>query len=78
MELDEQRYIKGFNHGYLLAKHEPDLAAQLTEQPNAHSEYFQGLTYGKQEYDKELREWANSFSRNGQAKGGRDESHKER
>jgi len=59
----EQHFIKGFNHGYLLAKHEPELAAKLTAQPNSHNEYFNGLVGGKQEYEKEAQEWAKSFSR---------------
>ena len=68
----EQQYIKGFNNGYLLSKHEPDLAAQLTANPNDHSEYFKGLVSGKQEYEKEVREWSKSFSKGTPAKDERD------
>lgn len=73
----DQKYIKGFNNGYVLAKHEPDLMAQLTANPNEHSEYFKGLLAGKDEYDKEMREWAKSFSKNHPEKDDRD-IHKER
>lgn len=59
----EQRYIKGFNHGYLLAKHEPELLTKITVRPNEQSDYFNGLVGGKEEYEKEVREWAKGFSR---------------
>jgi hypothetical protein len=64
----DQQYTRGFNDGYLLAKHEPQLAAQLTAQPNDHNDYFAGLVGGKQEYEKEVREWSKSFSKGGPAK----------
>jgi len=61
----EQQYIKGFNHGYLLAQHEPDLAAKIVSHKNGHSEYFKGLASGKQEYDMEkTREKLKGVSRN--------------
>jgi len=72
MEEQEQLYIKGFNNGYLLAKHEPALAAQLAVNDNAHNAYFGGLIGGKAEYEKEIREWSKSFSRNSSAKDDRD------
>jgi len=73
----DPQYLKGFNNGYLLAKHEPQLAAQLTAQPNDHNEYFKGLVGGKAEYEKEAREWAKSFSKGAPEKDDRD-IHKER
>ncbi len=67
MEQEEQtvdpQYLKGFNNGYLLAQHEPGLAAKLAAHPNPNNEYFSGLMSGKEEYDKEAREWAKGFSR---------------
>lgn len=77
MDTQEQQYIKGFNNGYLLAKHEPQLAAQLTAQPNNHSEYFKGLVGGKQEYEKESKELAKSFSKGAPSRNDRD-MHRER
>ena len=68
----EQRYTKGFNNGYLLAKHDPALAAQLSVRPNDHSAYFKGLMGGKEEYEKEVREWAQSFSKGSPTKDHRD------
>lgn len=76
-EQEEQNYIKGFNNGYLLAKHEPDLAAKLIATPNEQNPYFKGLSSGKQEYEKEVREWAKSFSKGTPAKDDRGH-HKER
>jgi len=75
MDEQEQLYIKGFNNGYLLAKHEPSLAAQLTANANAHNVYFEGLVNGKEEYEKEVREWAKSFSKGAPERDGRDIEH---
>ena len=68
MEAEEKLYIDGFNNGYLLAKHEPELAAKLTVHTNDQNEYFRGLVSGKKEYDIEMREWAKSFSKGKPAK----------
>lgn len=56
-------YLRGFNSGYLLAQHEPDLATQLAANSNDQNPYFKGLLGGKQQYDKEVQEWAKSFGR---------------
>ena len=72
-EQEQQRYIKGFNNGYLLAKHEPELASQLSAHPNDHNPYFKGLVAGKGQYDKETREWAQSFSKGAPEKDARDQ-----
>lgn len=82
MEQEEQhtvdpQFLKGFNNGYLLAKHEPALAAQLTATPNDQNPFFKGFTAGKQEHDKEMRDWAKGFSKGTPAKDERDQ-HKER
>lgn len=63
-EIDEQRYIKGFNDGYLLTKHEPELAAKITAYPNKQNDYLQGFSGGRAEYEREVKEWAKGFSRN--------------
>jgi len=67
--MDEQLYTKGFNHGYLLTKHEPQLAKQITAQPNDKNDYFQGIVGGKDQYEKEAREWSKSFSKGNQNRG---------
>ncbi|MBN8669492.1 MAG: hypothetical protein J0L80_02325 [Chitinophagales bacterium] len=76
MEQDEltvdPHYLKGFNNGYELAKHQPDLMEKLLANPNEQNPYFKGLAGGKAEYDKEVREWANSFSKGSPAKDDRD------
>ncbi len=66
--MEEKHYIKAFNNGYLLAKHEPALAAQLANTPNQHDPHFEALMSGKAEYEKEVREWSKGFSRGGPAK----------
>lgn len=68
----DPHYLKGFNNGYLLAKHEPALAAQLAASPNDQNPYFKGLAGGKQEYENELREWSKSFAKHTPAKDERD------
>jgi len=66
--LEDQQYIKGFNSGYLLAKHEPALAAQLAVTPNEQNPYYDGLVSGKAQYEKEVMEWSKSFAKNSPAK----------
>ncbi len=56
-------YVRGFNNGYLIAKHEPELAAQLLANPNANNVYFNGLLGGKHQYEREVKEWAKGFSK---------------
>ena len=63
MEQQEQQFIKGFNDGYLLAKHEPEIAAQLAKTPNESNGYFSGLIGGKDQYELEVREWSKGLSR---------------
>ncbi len=50
----ESIYQTGFNHGYLLTKYEPELARQVITPQKNPSDYQQGLTAGRQEYDIEL------------------------
>ena len=53
MVTNEVLYIKGFNHGYLMAKHEPEVLKHLlTATPE--NEYLQGMQEGQKEYEKEL------------------------
>ena len=61
----DKLFIKGFNNGYLIAEHEPELAAQLVKVPNDHSDYFEGIVLGKQEFEMEkVRERLKGMSRN--------------
>jgi len=72
METEEKLYIQGFNNGYLLAKHDPELATKLTAQTNDQSDYFQGLISGKNEYDLELEKKVMGFSKGRLPRDGRD------
>ena len=47
-------YLKGFNSGYLLRKHQPLLAKELTNGIKGKSPYVAGLKAGSKEYEKEL------------------------
>ena len=61
----DKNYLKGFNHGYLLATHEPDLANKIVSHKNDHNEYFKGIVAGKQEHDMEkVHERLKGMSRN--------------
>lgn len=63
MEEQEEKYTKGFNNGYLLARHEPELAAKLMANPNEQNPYFRGLVGGRAQYEQEVKEWAKGFSK---------------
>ena len=53
MEINGKLFTKGFNNGYLLAKHEPELANLLAKIENKENEYLKGFAFGKEEFDKE-------------------------
>lgn len=53
MDSQEQEFIKGFNAGYQLSKHDPALLSQLLASGNAEKEYFKAMALGKQEHDRE-------------------------
>lgn len=54
MDTQEQQYICGFNHGYMLTKHLPDLVAQLIKHiKETASDYLSGFVSGKEEYEIE-------------------------
>jgi len=53
MEENEKYFTKGFNAGYLLSQHEPELLKQLLKSPNTDNEYIRGLTLGRKQYDRE-------------------------
>ena len=55
MSAQEQQYIRGFNHGYLLTKHLPELVAKLVRRIEATtSDYLSGFFSGKEEYELEV------------------------
>jgi hypothetical protein len=53
MDQNEQKFIKGFNGGYLLAKHEPTLTDKIFQKLEPVNEYTKGLISGKEEWTKE-------------------------
>ncbi|MCW3121930.1 MAG: hypothetical protein JWQ38_1422 [Flavipsychrobacter sp.] len=54
MSIEEQQYIKGFNHGYLLTKHLPDLVLKLVKGITGKTgDYFAGFFSGKEECEME-------------------------
>lgn len=54
MELPEQDYIKGFNIGYQLNKHDPQLLAQLLKSKAENSQYLHAMQMGAKQHDREL------------------------
>lgn len=50
--MDEKEYIKGFNSGYLLSKHDPELLEKILKTPND-SGYLKGMETGKKQHDRE-------------------------
>lgn len=53
MEDQEKQYTKGFNAGYLLSKHEPELLKQILASANTSNAYCEGLTLGQKQHDRE-------------------------
>ena len=49
-----KKYIDGFNSGYILRQHKPELAKSLFQTLEASNDYTQGLKDGNQAYEKEL------------------------
>lgn len=48
-------YLKGYNHGYQLAQHEPDLLNKLmqSQDGNTITDYTQALRRGKEQFEQE-------------------------
>ncbi len=52
--MEDEKYVKGFNQGYLLQKHKPDLAEQLkTALKESNNDRDQGFLDGAKEYELE-------------------------
>lgn len=50
---NEEKFIKGFNGGYLLNQHEPKLLDQILSGQESKDDYFQGLREGRKQHEKE-------------------------
>lgn len=44
-----EKYQKGFNHGYVLTEHEPQFAKMLTQSNIPANEYFSGFKAGREQ-----------------------------
>jgi hypothetical protein len=51
--MDEQKFIKGFNCGYLLSKHTPDIINKLPVTVEPGNDYLNGIQSGAKQYEKE-------------------------
>ncbi|CAN5819730.1 hypothetical protein BH10BAC2_BH10BAC2_27090 [soil metagenome] len=54
METNEKQYQTGFNNGYLLSKHNPELLNKLTAGLKSDNDYINGLFAGKDEHEMEV------------------------
>lgn len=50
---NEQHYIKGFNSGYIVAKHNPTLINSISASLSPDNLYLEGMINGKQELEFE-------------------------
>lgn len=54
MKDEKELFVTGFNNGYLLAKHRPELLKLVDQHfDDPGNDYFQGMLAGKQEYEIE-------------------------
>lgn len=51
MEYNEKQFIKGFNHGYVLAEYESQLLNVLLKGLQTINSYTSGISYGQKEYE---------------------------
>ena len=51
-----REFLKGFNHGYQMAKHEPELLNKLLqgESGNAPTDYAKAMQHGKDQHQREI------------------------
>jgi hypothetical protein len=54
MEIDESKFIKGFNAGYFLAKYEPKVLMDLLEHIHPKNSYISGMNFGQLEFRIEV------------------------
>lgn len=50
----EKKYQTGFNSGYLIAKHEPELLAQIIKTLEPSTAYVEGFFSGKEQFHSEI------------------------
>ncbi|MCI1266520.1 MAG: hypothetical protein LKG19_08080 [Saprospiraceae bacterium] len=54
MEINETKFIKGFNTGYFLAKYEPKVLMDVLEHIHPINSYISGMNFGQQEFQIEV------------------------
>lgn len=52
--MDEEKFTKGFNSGYLLEKNDPERFKLIVEGTSGNSDYIEGLKEGSREYKMEI------------------------
>lgn len=73
--LQPASFQKGFNNGYILAKHSPHLLNRLLPTLQASNDYLEGIQSGHKQYQKELAEKGKGQSTNPQNSPGKDRRH---
>jgi hypothetical protein len=53
MEEQDELYARGYNAGYLLSKHDPELLNGILKSANKDTTYFQALIMGQKEHNRE-------------------------
>jgi hypothetical protein len=53
MEEQDELYAKGYNAGYLLSKHDPELLKGILKSANKESTYFKAMIMGQKEHNRE-------------------------
>lgn len=51
--MNEEKYIKGYNSGYILASHKPELLQIITQNLSLANDYTVGILSGKNQFEKE-------------------------
>ncbi len=49
----ELQFTKGFNHGYTISKHNPELSNKILKGLQPANDYSQGIVEGQKEHEKE-------------------------
>ena len=54
-EEPSKEFVKGYNHGYQMAKHEPELLDKIlkSQSNNAPNDYSRAMAQGKNQYEHE-------------------------
>ncbi len=51
--MNEEKYIQGFNNGYLLAEHKPEILKTVTQNLTPSNDYLEGIFDGKGQLEQE-------------------------